>query len=109
MVAGSKPVELTEKKIIKMARSTFKGPYTEIENPKDLNEGKEVYRNQILKVKSRKSTILPSLVGNKVAIHNGKEYKTITITTNHVGHKFGEFAITKIPAVYKRKSLKKRK
>lgn len=80
-----------------MARSTFKGPFSEI-----LTLDKA---GKVLKIFSRKSTILPQFVGFKVAIHNGKDFKECLITNDHVGHKFGEFAPTKIPAIYKRKGL----
>lgn len=85
-----------------MSRSKFKGPYSQI-----LIDGKP--GPKVLKIWSRKSTILPNLVGQKVAIHNGKDFKECLITNNHVGHKFGEFSPSKVPAIYKRKGLPKKK
>ena len=60
--------------------------------------------SKTLFITSRSSTILPSFVGLKFAVHNGKEFKTFgVITPSHVGHKFGEFSATKRPAHYKKK------
>lgn len=99
-IEGSSPSGL------KMSRSKFKGPFSQIFNIQ--NKDNKV-KNKQLKIWSRKSTILPELVGLKVAIHNGKDFKECLITNDHVGHKFGEFAPTKIPAIYKRKGLPKKK
>jgi len=52
---------------------------------------------------SRSSTILPKFLGKTIFVHNGKELKSFgTITIDHIGKKFGEFVLTKVPAVYKR-------
>lgn len=83
-----------------MSRSKFKGPFCQIDIPEKAG-------SDIIKIWSRRSTILPEMVGYKVSIHNGKEFKECLITNDHVGHKYGEFAPTKIPAVYKRPKKKR--
>lgn len=82
-----------------MSRSIWKGIVL-----KNKNDNK-VHRN---------ITITPDNVGQTFMVHIGKELQPsknnigkVTITTKHIGHKFGEYAISKIPAVYKRNSKKK--
>lgn len=61
-------------------------------------------QNNIIYTSSRASTILPEFIGHTFAVYNGKEYKTFgVVTPDHVGKKFGEFASTKKPAIYKKK------
>jgi len=60
--------------------------------------------------KSRSSTILPNFIGKQILVHNGLKFVgPIHITSHHVGHKLGEFAPTKKPAVYKRTKTTKKK
>lgn len=61
-------------------------------------------QKNLLLLSSRSSTILPEFIGLSFAVYNGKEYKTFgRITPDHVGKKFGEFASTKKPAIYKKR------
>ena len=79
-----------------MARSTKKGPFidtylqTRIEAMNARNEKK------VLRTWSRRSTIIPEMVGHTIAVHNGKKFIPVYITENMVGHKLGEFAATRL-------------
>ena len=78
-----------------MARSTKKGPFldgylaTRIEQLNSRNEKK------VLRTWSRRSTIIPEMVGHTIAVHNGKKFIPVYITENMVGQKLGEFAPTR--------------
>ncbi len=79
-----------------MSRSLKKGPYI---NPKIykkvLKLVKEGKKDVVLKVWDRACTIFPEMVGLKIAVHTGKDFKTIYITESMVGHRLGEFAMTR--------------
>ena len=76
-------------------RSTKKGPFidgylqTRIEQMNQRNEKK------VLRTWSRRSTIVPEMVGHTIAVHNGKKFIPVYITENMVGHKLGEFSFTR--------------
>ena len=78
-----------------MARSTKKGPFvdahlaTKVEGMNARNEKK------VLRTWSRRSTIIPEMVGHTIAVHNGKKFVPVYVTENMVGHKLGEFAPTR--------------
>src|SRR5437588_4488227 len=78
-----------------MARSTKKGPFidtylqTRIEAMNARNEKK------VLRTWSRRSTVIPEMVGHTIAVHNGKKFIPVYITDNMVGHKLGEFSFTR--------------
>jgi small subunit ribosomal protein S19 len=78
-----------------MARSTKKGPFvdahlaTKIEAMNSRNEKK------VLRTWSRRSTIIPEMVGHTIAVHNGKKFIPVYVTENMVGHKLGEFSFTR--------------
>ncbi len=78
-----------------MSRSTKKGPFvdepllTKITNLNSSNEKK------VVKTWSRRSTILPEMVGHTLAVHNGKKFIPVYVTENMVGHKLGEFSPTR--------------
>ena len=78
-----------------MARSTKKGPFvdgflqTRVEGMNSRNEKK------VLRTWSRRSTIVPEMVGHTIAVHNGKKFIPVYITENLVGHKLGEFSFTR--------------
>jgi len=78
-----------------MPRSSKKPPFVEgyiIKKAKDyVNSSKK----QIIKIWSRKSTILPQFVGINFAVHNGKKFVSVSVTEGMVGHKFGEFSPTR--------------
>ncbi|OGP61297.1 MAG: 30S ribosomal protein S19 [Deltaproteobacteria bacterium RBG_13_49_15] len=79
-----------------MSRSLKKGPYVE---PKLLNKVQEAQENRssrVIKTWSRRSTIIPEMVGVTLAVHNGKKFVPVFISENMVGHKLGEFSPTRL-------------
>jgi small subunit ribosomal protein S19 len=78
-----------------MARSTKKGPFVDgslmvkIEGMNQRNEKK------VLRTWSRRSTVVPEMVGHTIAVHNGKKFIPVYVTENMVGHKLGEFSFTR--------------
>lgn len=78
-----------------MARSLKKGPYVE---PKLMNKvlvAQETRSNRVVKTWSRRSTIIPEMVGITLAVHNGRKFIPVFVTENMVGHKLGEFSPTR--------------
>lgn len=78
-----------------MARSVKKGAFVDshlIEKVEFLNRRNE---KKVVKTWSRRSTILPEMVGHTIAVHNGKKFIPVYLTENMVGHKLGEFAPTR--------------
>ncbi len=79
-----------------MARSLKKGPFIEAALVKKLEAMKRSGQKQPIKTWSRRSTVTPDFVGYTVAIHDGRKHIPVFITENMVGHKFGEFAPTRL-------------
>lgn len=79
-----------------MPRSVKKGPYIDPKLLAKVKKLNETNQKKIIKTWSRASTISPDFVGHTIAIHNGNRMIPIYITENMVGHKFGEFAPTRI-------------
>lgn len=78
-----------------MARSLKKGPYVFdrlLDKVKKLNETE---KKEVIKTWSRRSTIYPDFIGHTFAVHNGKEFIPVYVTEDMVGHKLGEFALTR--------------
>jgi small subunit ribosomal protein S19 len=78
-----------------MARSIKKGPFVDshlMEKVKELRKTKET---KVIKTWSRRSTIIPEMVGLTFAVHNGKKFIPIFVTEEMVGHKLGEFSPTR--------------
>lgn len=78
-----------------MARSLKKGPFVDHHLLKKIDKASEAGTKQPIRTNSRRSTITPSMVGSTIAVHNGKDYVPIHISENMVGHKLGEFAMTR--------------
>ena len=78
-----------------MARSVWKGPFVESYVLKKAEAARESGRKDIIKIWSRRSTILPQLVGLNFGVHNGQKFIPVLVTEDMVGHKFGEFAPTR--------------
>ena len=78
-----------------MARSLKKGPYVEESLMKKVQEMNKSNKKTVIKTWSRRSTIFPDFVGHTIAIHNGKDFIPVYITEDMVGHKLGEFALTR--------------
>ena len=78
-----------------MARSIKKGPFVKdslLKKVKTLNENN---KKEVIKTWSRSSTIYPDFVGHTFAVHNGKDFIPVFVTEDMVGHKLGEFALTR--------------
>jgi len=78
-----------------MSRSVKKGPFVDEHLMKKVDVAKEQNDNKVIKTWSRRSTIFPEFVGLTFAVHNGKKFIPVYVTENMVGHKLGEFALTR--------------
>lgn len=78
-----------------MARSVWKGPFVDGFLLKKAEAARVSARNEIIKIWSRRSTILPQFVGLTFGVYNGQKFLPVLVTENMVGHKFGEFAPTR--------------
>jgi small subunit ribosomal protein S19 len=78
-----------------LARSVKKGPFIDDHLMKKVDKAASAGSRQVIKTWSRRSTIFPEMVGLTIAVHNGKKFVPVFVTENMVGHKLGEFAITR--------------
>jgi small subunit ribosomal protein S19 len=78
-----------------MARSLKKGPYIEAKLLKKALMAQESVSRQVIKTWSRRSTIVPELVGLTLAVHNGRKFIPVFVSEDMVGHKLGEFSPTR--------------
>ena len=78
-----------------MARSLKKGPYIHYKLQKKVDAMNESGKNSVIKTWSRASMISPDFVGKTIGVHNGKTFIPVYITENMVGHKLGEFSMTR--------------
>jgi small subunit ribosomal protein S19 len=78
-----------------LARSVWKGPFIDGYLLKKAENARAAKRNEIIRIWSRRSTIIPQFVGLTFGVHNGKKFIPVLVTENMVGHKFGEFAPTR--------------
>ena len=78
-----------------MSRSSKKGPFVDQHLVKKVEAATANRDKRPIKTWSRRSTVLPEFVGLTIAIHNGKQHLPVYITDNMVGHKLGEFALTR--------------
>jgi small subunit ribosomal protein S19 len=79
-----------------MARSIKKGPYVFYRLLEKIQKSKDATRKSVIKTWSRASMIIPDMVGETIAVHNGKTFIPVFVTENMVGHKLGEFAPTRV-------------
>jgi|SRR5512136_465115 small subunit ribosomal protein S19 len=79
-----------------MGRSVKKGPFVDHHLVKKIDAARAANDKRPIKTWSRRSTILPDFVGLTIAVHNGKQHVPVYISENMVGHKLGEFALTRI-------------
>ena len=79
-----------------MSRSTKKGPFVDSTLLEKITAMNGTGEKRVLKTWSRRSTILPDMVGHTLAVHNGKKFIPVYISENMVGHKLGEFSPTRI-------------
>ncbi len=78
-----------------MARSIKKGPFVDTHLLKKVDAARATNDKRPVKTWSRRSTVLPEFVGLTIAVHNGKQHIPVYISENMVGHKLGEFSLTR--------------
>lgn len=78
-----------------MARSLKKGPFIDTHLLEKIFRMNDSGDKRVIKTWSRRSTIIPDMVGHTFAVHNGRKFIPVFVTENMVGHKLGEFAITR--------------
>lgn len=78
-----------------MARSLKKGPFIDESLMKKIKKLNESNKKEVVKTWSRRSTIFPDFIGHTIAVHNGREFIPVYITEEMVGHKLGEFVLTR--------------
>ena len=78
-----------------MPRSVKKGPFVDLHLIKKVEAAQESGNKRPIKTWSRRSMILPEMIGLTIAVHNGKEHIPVYVTENMVGHKLGEFSMTR--------------
>ena len=78
-----------------MSRSAKKGPFVDAHLVHKVDAVKASGDKRPIKTWSRRSTVLPDFVGLTIAVHNGKQHIPVYVTENMVGHKLGEFALTR--------------
>ncbi len=79
-----------------MGRSLKKGPFIDLHLLEKVEAMNRESDRQVIKTWSRRSTVVPEMVGHTIAVHNGKKFIPVYITENMVGHKLGEFAPTRM-------------
>lgn len=78
-----------------MPRSIKKGPFVDLHLMKKVEEAVASKSKRPIKTWSRRSMVLPDMVGLTIAVYNGRQHVPVLITENMVGHKLGEFALTR--------------
>ncbi len=78
-----------------MARSIKKGPFVDAHLLKKIETVRATNDKRPVKTWSRRSTVLPEFVGLTIAVHNGKQHIPVYVSENMVGHKLGEFSLTR--------------
>ena len=78
-----------------MSRSLKKGPYINLKLEKKVNAMNDDGKKTVVKTWDRASMISPDFVGHTIAVHNGNKFIPVYVTENMVGHKLGEFAVTR--------------
>jgi small subunit ribosomal protein S19 len=78
-----------------MPRSLKKGPFIDEKLMRKVSTAQGVRSSQVIKTWSRRSTIIPEMVGLTLAVHNGRKFVPVFVSENMVGHKLGEFSPTR--------------
>lgn len=78
-----------------MGRSIKKGPYVHESLMKKINEMNKSGRKQVIKTWKRASMVVPEMIGHTIAVHNGKKFVPVYVTEQMIGHRLGEFAMTR--------------
>jgi small subunit ribosomal protein S19 len=79
-----------------MPRSVWKGPFVERSLLKKVEAARAAGKNTVIKTWSRRSTILPNMIGLTFGVHNGNKFIPVIVTDQMIGHKLGEFSPTRI-------------
>jgi small subunit ribosomal protein S19 len=90
-------------------RSLKKGPFIDASILKKVEAAKQTGDKKLIKTWSRRSTISPDMVGLTFAVHNGQKFVPVYVTENMVGHKFGEFSLTRTFRGHKKEDKKVKK
>lgn len=78
-----------------MGRSLKKGPFADASLLKKVDALNTANKKEVIKTWSRRSTIFPDFIGHTFAVHNGRDFIPVYVTEDMVGHKLGEFALTR--------------
>ncbi|ELR98832.1 30S ribosomal protein S19 [Gloeocapsa sp. PCC 73106] len=78
-----------------MGRSLKKGPYIDHKLMVKIEKLNEKGKKEVIKTWARASTIVPDMIGHTIAVHNGKQHVPVYVSEQMVGHKLGEFALTR--------------
>lgn len=78
-----------------MSRSVKKGPFIDRHLSKKIEAMNQSGEKKIIKTWSRRSTVIPEMIGHTIAVHNGKKFIPVYVTENMIGHKLGEFSPTR--------------
>ena len=78
-----------------MSRSLSKGPFVDTHLLEKVEAMNRVNEKKVIRTWSRRSTVLPEMLGHTLAVHNGRKFVPVYVTENMVGHKLGEFAPTR--------------
>ena len=79
-----------------MARSTKKGPFVDEHLLKKVEKMNSAQKKSLIKTWSRRSTVIPEMIGHNIAVYNGKKFLTVYIQESMIGHKLGEFVPTRL-------------
>jgi small subunit ribosomal protein S19 len=79
-----------------MGRSIKKGPFVDLHLMEKVEEVQKTKQGKVIKTWSRRSTVIPEMVGLTFAVHNGKKFIPVFVTEEMVGHKLGEFSPTRM-------------
>ena len=79
-----------------MSRSLKKGPFVDLPLLEKVEVMNRAGDRKVIKTWSRRSTVVPEMVGHTIAVHNGKKFVPVYLTENMVGHKLGEFSPTRL-------------
>ncbi len=78
-----------------MARSVWKGPFVDTDVLRKVERVRSSGRNEVIRIWSRRSTILPQFVGLTFGVHNGRKFIPVFVTEDMIGQKFGEYSPTR--------------
>jgi small subunit ribosomal protein S19 len=91
-----------------MSRSVKKGPYIDHKLLSRITVMNQTGEKRVIRTWARRSTISPEMVGHTLAVHNGKQFIPVYVSENMVGHKLGEFAVTRTYRGHTSKTDKKK-